>query len=95
MTSLRDTVFERLCSALGKPDREFGLDRHWALRRLGYVASINVLCHGRDEEPVVWVFNPHHPANGVRHTVIRSEGEIGPVIAQIQNEVRNSGRAGG
>ena len=76
MSSLRDTVFERLRAAFGEPHRTVGVDRHWALRSLAYMAAINVLCNGRDEFPIVWVFNPHEPKDGVRHTIIRTEAEI-------------------
>lgn len=91
--ALRDAVFERLCAAFGEPQRVVNLDRHWALRSLAYIAAINVLCDGKDELPVVWVFNPHDPTNGVHHSVIRSEAEIDPVIADIERDVRHAGRA--
>lgn len=92
LTPVRDFVFERLRAAFGEPHRIVGTDRHWALRPVEYAAAIHVLCNGKDDFPILWVFNPHDAKDGVRHTVIRETTEVDALVAGIQEEVRHAGR---
>lgn len=91
LSPLSETVLGKLRNAFGEPTRIVGMDRHWALRRLSYVSAVNLLLVCGEERPVLWVFDPHDPTNGVHHDTIRGETEIDGLIAQIQGRVRRAG----
>ncbi|HVZ94737.1 MAG TPA: hypothetical protein VG797_09525 [Phycisphaerales bacterium] len=93
LSPLHPIVYEKFRLAFGDPHRAEGKDRHWGLRALNYIAAINVLVNGSSEHPVVWVFDPHDPKDGVSSCRIRSEAEIDPLIKRIEERVRSVGRS--
>jgi hypothetical protein len=95
MDSLHDAVFEKFRRALGEPHKVVGSDYHWALRPLAYIAAINVLLNGGSAgrgDPVVWVFDPHDPRDGVTNERIRHESEAEEMLEQILERVKTAGR---
>jgi hypothetical protein len=43
ISPLRERVHEAFKKAFGAPDRVYGHDMHWSLRRFAYMAAVNVL----------------------------------------------------
>jgi hypothetical protein len=80
---LHPVVLSKFREAFGEPHTSVKADSHWALRRLPYMAAVNVRINGAKEEPIVWVFDPHSPKDGVSHTRINSEADIDNLIKRI------------
>jgi len=91
---LHVAINEKFRRAIGEPHRAVGKDRQWSLRTLAYIAAINVLVNGSVEHPVVWIFDPHDPEDGVCHTKIVHESDADDIIKRIEARVRNAGRGG-
>jgi len=85
---LRERVHEAFKKAFGAPDRVYGVDMHWSLRRFAYMAAVNVLVNGSSEEVVVWVFDPHDRNDGIQHQAVTTDAEIAPLVAMISDRVR-------
>lgn len=92
LTGLGGLVVERFTAAFGEPTKA-GNARHWSLRSLQYIAPVNVLVHNASRGPVVWVFNPHEPTDGVSSTPVETESQIEPLIASITDTVKKAGRS--
>ena len=92
ISPLHPALYEKFKLAFGEPDRTEGKDWHWSLRPFAYIAAINVLANGSREHPVVWVFNPHDPKDGVSSTRITEEPQIDTLIRKIEDIVRHAGR---
>jgi hypothetical protein len=81
-------IRERFTSAFGPPYRTFGKDACWELWPSPARSALNVLANGSPQFPVVWVFDPHDPADGVRHFEIKSDADLEPVIAHVNQRLR-------
>jgi hypothetical protein len=90
--SLHALVLSKFREAFGEPDNVVNSDSHWSLRRLSYQAAVHVLLNGAKAEPIVWVFDPHDPTDGVFHTHVRAESEIDQLIQWITQRVQNVGQ---
>ena len=88
---LHPAVYEKFREAFGAPDKIVGKNHQWSLRRLSYLAAVNVLVNGSTEHPVVWVFDPHTAGNGVSETPILRVEDIAPLIVSIVDRVRSAG----
>lgn len=89
---LHSIVLQRFQGAFGEPHRVAGDERQWSLRSLAYIAAVNVLLVGNAERPVVWVFDPHDPTDGISSVTIQSEGQIASVIDSIEERVKLRGQ---
>ena len=89
---LHAMVQESFRRAFGEPHRHIGPERHWSLRPFTYVAAINVLTSEAGELPLVWIFDPHDPSDGVRSITIHHESEIAGIVSGIENRVKHAGR---
>ncbi|HVZ93996.1 MAG TPA: hypothetical protein VG797_05760 [Phycisphaerales bacterium] len=87
-------VQEKFRRAFGEPHRTQGKDLHWGLRAHPHLALINILVNGDAIYPVIWVFDPHDPKDGVTNTLIRHEAEVDPIIRGIEQRVKTAGRRG-
>jgi hypothetical protein len=94
MSPLHEAIKEKFAAAFGPPHNIMGKDSHWSLRSLRYIAAVNVLINGAPEQPVVWVFDPHDPRDGVTHIRIKSDTDIAEIIKAIEVRVKNAGRGG-
>ena len=93
-SALHALVHSKFREAFGEPNRVEGADYHWSLRHLRYSAAIHVLVNSGGDHPVVWIFDPHMPNDGVSHQYIRREAEINDLIARITARVRAAGQPG-
>jgi hypothetical protein len=91
---LHPAVYEQFRVAFGAPHKVVGKNHQWSLRRLSYIAAVNVLVNGSTEHPVVWVFDPHSAGDGVSETPILREQDIAPLILIILEKVRSAGAFG-
>jgi hypothetical protein len=89
---LHAAAFERFTRAFGPPDRTEDKDIYWSLRPFSYVAAINVLVNGSGDTPLVWVFDPHDPSDGVSSTRIHNESELEELVRKIEHRVKTAGR---
>jgi hypothetical protein len=80
-------MVDEFVGAFGAPHRKEGRDLQWSLRRLRYVAAVNVVLSVDREPYEVWVFNPHDPSNGVYSRTIKNESDIAPIIQMIKQNV--------
>jgi hypothetical protein len=91
---LHQAIKQKFAAAFGPPHNTLGKDSHWSLRSLRYIAAVNVLVNGSPELPVVWIFDPHDPRDGVSHIQIKSDTDIEAIIRAIEDRVKNAGRGG-
>ena len=93
LTNLQSAVKTSFTKAFGEPDRIVGHDAHWSLRPFTYVAAINILVNTSLDVPLVWVFDPHDPVNGVFSQRVYEESEIPDLISRIENRIKQAGRS--
>ena len=85
-------VLSKFRAAFGEPTNLGEKGNHWSLRALKYVAAVNILVNGDAKHPIVWVFNPHDPSNGVSNTPIQHESQIEPLVESIVATVAGAAR---
>lgn len=92
--TLQSSVLAKFSEAFGQPHASVNSDTHWSLRRFAYRAAVNVLVNSAEDDPIVWVFNPHDPSDGVFHIQIKSEMDIDSLIQRILGIVAGGQRNG-
>ena len=92
MSDLHNLVVQKFQEAFGEPHRIAGDERQWSLRALAYISAVNVLVNGTPERPMVWVFDPHDPGNGIFNVAITTEAQIDQTIQMINTRVKQRGQ---
>lgn len=92
ISPLHTAIHAKFRVAFGEPSRIIDHNLNWSLRTLSYISAVNVLSDGSAQSPVVWVFDPHDPSNGVSSTIIKHESEIDPLIEKIVQRVKRAGQ---
>jgi hypothetical protein len=92
LSLMHGIAVEKFRRAFGEPTRIEGKDLCWGLRPFSYVAAINVVLNGGKDRPVVWIFNPHEPTDGIWSATIENDSEIDTIIKRIEDTVRTAGR---
>jgi hypothetical protein len=89
---LHAILLKSFTEAFGEPHKVAENERQWSLRALNYIAALNVLvspgASHRDATPVVWIFDPHDPSNGISNTLVTREEDVAPLIEKIKARVR-------
>jgi hypothetical protein len=92
LSPLHPVVYDKFGRAFGEPSRTVGKDRHWSLPPRCRV-PVNVLVNGTSEHPVVWVFDPHDPEDGVQSYTVGSASQVDGIIKAITARAEIAGRS--
>jgi hypothetical protein len=84
---LFNAIVRHFTKAFGDPHRIVNGDCNWSLGRFAAPSSVNVLVNDGRGKPVVWVFDPHDPTNGVCHHELTGEAQIAPLVADIEDRL--------
>jgi hypothetical protein len=89
LSPMHARVLERLREAFGPPNRRVdGRSINWSLREGVANTSVNLVLSSDEEFPIVWIFDPRDPLNGVTANAVLDDATLTEVIANIQRRVR-------
>ena len=92
---LHEFLHNRFKEAFGEPHRVVDGDEQWSLKPHAFAADIHVLVNGSGGHPLVWVFDPHDPNDGVSHTTISDQSQVAGLIQRIEDRVKYATRPRG